>query len=221
MFPLFRKHSLWLPTWQALLAAAVIIGAVAWIFIANIHSYLAVTERAEGAKILVIEGWISDVALAQQLEGFEPGEPYDHIFTTGSALPKGYYLSEYRSYAELTAKTLEHLGVPGEHIIVAATDHKTSDRTYQCAVAFKEKLAASAAIVGRPGAVDILTGGVHSRRTRSVFQKILGEEIEVGIISEDQGGYDQRRWYTTSEGVKSVIIETISLVYEWFGGSGR
>lgn len=222
MFKLFRKRSLWLPTWPTLLIAATALVVGAWVFVANIHPYLSVTERAAGASILVVEGWVPDSTLETHLKDFKPGEPYNYICTTGSTLPRGHYLSEFKTFADLTAKTLEQLGVPRDRIIIAPSESKNKDRTYYSALAFKEKFEASQIpAVKNADAIDVLTRDIHGRRTRTIFRKLLGDEVEIGIISDDPGNYEPSRWYASTEGAKAVFTETISLAYEWFWRKGR
>lgn len=222
MIKLFRKRSLWLPTWQASLIATALVGLAAWFVLANIHPYLSVTEPAPGANILVVEGWVPDSVLERHLKGFEPGQPYDYICTTGSTLSEGSYLSEYKNFAELAAKSLEKLGIPPDRIIVAPSEEHVRDRSYHNALGFKKKLdATDNQTLRNAKAIDVLTNGTHGRRTRILFRKVLGDQVDVGIISEAADAYDPDRWFASSEGVKSVIIESISLAYEWFGKKTR
>ena len=44
--------------------------------------------------------------------------------------------------------------------------------------------------------------------------------MEIGITA-GVPSYDPKRWYTSSEGFKSIITETISLGYEWVGKKDR
>jgi hypothetical protein len=222
VFDLFRKRKLWLPTWQFLLIAGAALALAAWLFFSNIHSFLSVTEPADGANVLVIEGWISDDILARQLEGFEPGKPYDYVCTIGPNLDYGHYLSEYETFAELAAKTVEKLGVPAENIIAAPSAAKLRDRTYHAALGFKEMRDSGEIDALRDStAIDVLSNGAHGRRTRTVFRKLLGDEVQVGILSPASGTYDPDRWFASSQGVKTVIIELISLAYEWSGLADR
>jgi len=222
VFPLFRRRQVWLPSWQALLLAAAALGLAAWFILANIHPFLSVTKQVEGASILVVEGWISDDVIAEQVEGFQVGQPYDYICTVGATLDLGHYLSEHKTFAELAAKTIEKLGVPAENIIAIPSAAKQRDRTFHAALAFKEKLESNEIpTLSAATAIDVLSSGAHGRRTRIVFEKLVGDRVEVGIISPHSGSYDPDRWFASSQGVKSVIIETISLAYEWLGTTDR
>jgi len=198
----------------------VILGLVTWFVVANIFGFLSLTERAEGARIIVVEGWVSDRALENNFKDFKPGEPYDYICTTGMELPVGHYLTEHKSYAQLTAKTLVAMGVPRDRIIIAETGAQPRDRTYYSAVGLKEKSAEIPAL-GNASAIDVLTQDVHGRRTRTVYRKVFGDGVKIGVIAEEPANYAASDWFKTSEGVKSVITESISLGFEWIGPKDR
>ena len=107
-------------------------------------------------------------------------------------------------------------------IIVVESNEGDRDRTFLSAVAFKEKLEGSENPVLRDAkSIDVLTQSVHARRTLTVYRKVFGEELEIGIISASPGGYDGSDWYKTSEGAKTVITECVALAYEWLGGKDR
>ena len=222
MFHIFRRRQIWIPTWQGFLIAVAALVLATWFTLANIHPFLSVTERAAGANILVVEGWVSDKILEQQFTDFQIGEPYDYVCTVGATLDTGYYLSEYKTFAELAANTIEKLGVPAERIIAAPTAAKLRDRTFHSALGFRDKFeSGTVPALSAATAIDVLSSGTHGRRTRIVFEKVVGENLDVGIISPDPGTYDPDRWFASSQGVKTVIIESISLAYEWFGATDR
>jgi hypothetical protein len=56
----------------------------------------------------------------------------------------------------------------------------------------------------------------HARRTRLLFPKALGPDVEVGIIAVQTPDYDPKRWWRYSEGVRDVIGESIAYVYARF-----
>ena len=64
-----------------------------------------------------------------------------------------------------------------------------------------------------PRTVNVVTEGAHARRTRLLFQKALGDETRVGVISIRSPDYDGERWWRYSEGLKEVLPEAIAYVY--------
>ena len=61
--------------------------------------------------------------------------------------------------------------------------------------------------------INVVTEDVHARRTRLLFQKALGNDVAVGIISVPNPDYDARHWWRYSEGVKDVFAESVAYIY--------
>jgi uncharacterized SAM-binding protein YcdF (DUF218 family) len=67
-----------------------------------------------------------------------------------------------------------------------------------------------------PTTINVVTEGPHARRSRLLFQKALGNDLTVGIISLQSEEYDPQHWWRTSAGVRSVLSETIAYGYARF-----
>ena len=63
--------------------------------------------------------------------------------------------------------------------------------------------------------IDVVSSGVHARRTWLLFEKAF-PSVDVGIISITPNSYDTSRWWLFSEGVRSVISESIAYIYARF-----
>lgn len=114
--------------------------AVALLFAAvtSIHSFLAVTAPVAG-NILVVEGWLYDDALENAVSRFEEGG-YEYLVTTGGALVRGSHLSEYGSFAELSAAILTASGFDSGKLVVIPSPAVARDRTYATALALRRWL---------------------------------------------------------------------------------
>ena len=164
------------------------------------------------SEILVVEGWATDDVLKQSVHEFHQNR-YQCIVTVGVPVEHGSYLLEYTTFAQIAARSLIKMGVP-EHQVFAASGHQVfTDRTYQSALSFKQWLQTN-----RPAtrAINIISGGPHARRTRLLFEKALGPEIKVGILSKDGEDYDADNWYRRSAGVRNVLSEFIAYGYARF-----
>jgi uncharacterized SAM-binding protein YcdF (DUF218 family) len=64
--------------------------------------------------------------------------------------------------------------------------------------------------------INVVTEGVHARRTRLLFQEAFGKSVTIGIIAVPNPDYEARHWWRYSEGVREVIGETIVYVYARF-----
>ena len=84
------------------------------------------------------------------------------------------------------------------------------DRTYGSAVALRNWFRDhNMAVSG----IDVVTEDVHARRTRLLFQKALGKDVQVGIIAVANVDYPANRWWHYSQGVKDVVSEFAAYLY--------
>lgn len=193
---------------------AIFVGALAFLFgfvLLAIHPFLAVTAPVRG-EILVVEGWISDKGLSVAIDEFK-SHPYRWFVSTGIAVSRGYDLSDSKTYAELGAARARKLGLPDELVAVVPAGFVERDRTYESALALREWLRESYPDVK---SLDLVTQSCHARRSWLLFQAALGDEYTVGIISANDSLYDEDAWWTSSEGVRNVIGETVGYIYAKF-----
>lgn len=207
-FKLIREHTGKRLTWQGrLLIFALSLGLFSVLFF-NLYSFLA-PDHAPKTGIMVIEGWMHDDALAEAAHRFETGN-YSLIACAGIPIETGSYLQEYGSYSEMTAARLRELGIPKKRILVCTADDFTKDRTYQSAVVLRDTLVKEGISEKK---LHLVTTGPHGRRSRMLFKKALGKEYEIGITCLPESTYDPAKWFACSEGVRSVVGETIAYVY--------
>ena len=179
--------------------------------ITHIHPFLSVTSPIK-ADILVVEGWLPDYALKQALTEFENGS-YNKVVTTGGPLPTGYYLAEYKTFAELSAATLKALGLKKEKLIAVPVLDVIKNRTYASAITFRQWLLNSNLNVQ---SINLYTFDVHTRRSWLIFKKVLAPKIQVGAITAKTRDYQPDKWWSSSAGVRSVISEVIAYIYARF-----
>jgi len=56
----------------------------------------------------------------------------------------------------------------------------------------------------------------HTRRSRLLFKRVLGSEFEVGSIAHPTISYDPKRWFIFSEGIRTILSETLGYFYARF-----
>jgi hypothetical protein len=84
------------------------------------------------------------------------------------------------------------------------------DRTYASPVALRNWFREH----NMPGhSIDVITEDLHECRTRLLFQKAFGKEVQVGIIAVPHPDYPPNRWWLYNEGVKDVVSECAAYVY--------
>jgi hypothetical protein len=208
MFPitLYRKTQIWLPTiwgWLFLLSfffALCVLGA------RNIYIFLAPNEPV-GAHTLVVEGWLAPKELDQAILTFKAGN-YSRVVTTGG--PTEWPETRYGNYAVMAANYLAQHGVPRDLILVVPAPPSAQERTFLSAVMLRK----SAQGLGiRLDAIDLYSSGAHARRSRLLFKMALGPEVSVGVLSARPQTYNPDAWWRSSEGVESIVFQSIGLVW--------
>jgi len=205
-----RKNCLVLTWFGWIVLLALIVGAIVLV-IRTVHPFLAVNHRIE-TSILVVEGWLPDDAIEEALREFMACD-YHMIITTGGPLERGFHLSEYKTHAQLAAATLRQLGLEEEAIVAVPAPSVRKDRTYAAAIALREWLSSS----GFPiESLNVCSLGPHARRSWLIFQKALGRNIDIGIISARNVTYDPSNWWRSSKGVRTVVGEMVAYLYARF-----
>jgi uncharacterized SAM-binding protein YcdF (DUF218 family) len=177
----------------------------------NAYSFLAVSKPVV-SNLLIIEGHVPDYALDSAKKIFTQNND-SLIFTTGVPMKQGRYLCGYSNYADLTAASLYRLGIDSSLIISVPSIPKQKDRTYGSALALKRQLKKMNIT---KGSFNILTSDTHARRTKYLFQKAMGENWKIGIISIHSTDYDTDKWWKSSFGVRAVIYESLAWIYAKF-----
>ena len=185
-------------------------GSVLVSIILFVHPFLAPTKPV-GGGILVVLGWLPDYALKKVKDRFEEGH-YKLLVTVGGKYTTGR-LAQYKSEADWTASRLNAQGVLlGKIIPIAITIYPMKDRTYHKALAVKKGLNKAGFA---QASIDVVSSGVHARRTWFLFEKVF-PSVDVGVIAIRPDNYDTSRWWLFSEGVRSVIAESIAYLYARF-----
>lgn len=205
---LIQRKEQWTLTvagWIVTLISIVVLLAIA---IANIYPFLSVNQPI-AADVLVVEGWMPDYAIEDAIAEFKTGD-YRQVITTGTPLSKGYYLAEYKNFANLTAATFIALGLNPDRIISVPTSYVKKDRTYASAVALREWLLNSDLNIK---SLNLFSLGPHTRRSWLIFKTVLAPEYKVGSLAAKPQEYDAKNWWQYSEGVRIVIGEAIAYIY--------
>ncbi|MBW4556005.1 MAG: YdcF family protein [Trichormus sp. ATA11-4-KO1] len=206
---LIKRQEMWILTAQGWVIFLAIMAAIMFFSITHLYPFLAVTSRIKAADALVVEGWISDYAIAQAFAEFKSGS-YKSIFTLGSSVEQGSYLVEYQNFAEIAAATLNKMGVPQDKLVTIPTPDVIKDRTNASAVALLQKISDANLPIK---SINLVTSDAHAHRSWLIFKNVLAPKIQVGIIAAEPSNYDPNNWWNSSEGVRTIISETIAYVY--------
>ena len=219
-FQFFKKRTIWIPTWPAILLSIFIILTSLSFILFSSHNFLAVTDKAPNAKILVVESWMADNSMEQVAKIFNAKDNnYESLWLIGPRLERGYYISEkFKTYNQMAAATLIELGVPKEKIHIAPASKPLRHRTFSAAVNLKKEFKQHG-LSSEP--FDLVTLNVHARRSWITVKKVFERQDQIGIIALPPVSYDAKKWMKSSAGVKSTIFESIACLYELLTDSGR
>ncbi len=208
---LVNRRDRWGLTLQGWLFSLALVLALGWGVFSHAHSFFAMNQPIANADLLVVEGWLTDENAQDAIQEFK-AHPYRAIVTTGTRLPRGYYLSEYKSFAELSRASLIKMGVPEDKVVAVPAPGVARDRSYTSAVAFSQWLQKRDPVFPIRSA-NLLSESVHSRRSWMLFKRALAGQIELGVIAAPPSDYKAERWWTQSEGFKRVLFESIGWIY--------
>lgn len=203
---LLRRRQVWLPTLWGFLALGIACAAAGWLALREVYPFLAVT-RPVRANVLVVEGWMPADQLDQTLEIWRAGG-YEHVITTGGPITE--FVPEPGSYAERARDYLVSHGMPVETVVAVPAPASAQERSFLNAVMLREWLARSELHVD---ALNVVSSGVHCRRSWLLHRMAFGPQIQVGIIATVPRGYDEAGWWRTSLGAKDVLGEAISWLW--------
>ena len=211
---MFRRRQVWLPTFWGVIVALAVALAVAAALLPRLGGYLSPTERAlgsdgRGARTLVVEGWLDDDALADAIAVVQGGR-YERVVTSGGPIETWRAIQPWPSFAERAAHHLRRHGVGATPVVAVPAPASEQDRSYVSAVVVRDWARRQGLSLD---AVDVVSAGVHARRSRLVYRMAFGIDVEVGIVAVPPHRYRIDRWWATSEGTKAVLGELLSLAW--------
>ncbi|MFA6286322.1 MAG: hypothetical protein WC661_02990 [Opitutaceae bacterium] len=210
-FGLLQRRACLCPTWRGWLLAALIVLPLVVTGLRRLQPFLAVTAPVT-STVLVVEGWMPDYGLKEVIAETHR-TPYVTLVVTGGPLERGAPLSNFGTYADLGAATLDKLGVTTPHPQAVPATDVYRDRTFTSALALRDWLKARGPI---PEKINLVSLGTHARRSRLLFNKVFGPDVEIGIIAVPDRGYDAQHWWRSSQGFRSVTDEFIGYLYARF-----
>jgi len=114
-----------------------------------------------------------------------------------------------RTYAETAIASLLHWDIPADKIVtVPALDCATPGRTKCNAAHFAKYMAKH---TGQHA--DLITLGVHARRSHRSYQEALPADFELGIISIEDPACEASNWLLKSSGRQKVLKELGGLFF--------
>jgi hypothetical protein len=207
-FGLLRRRERLTPTRRGWALFALGLAMFSTFTVRGIYPFLAVTEPVAGG-FLVVEGWVSDAAMEAAVAEFRRHR-YAMVYVTGGPVEHGAWMNRYKTFADAGRATLIELGLDPKEVQPIPSKQVRKDRTNAEAEAFGRWIRQSGAAVKT---VHLISEGAHARRSRLLFQRALGGDVEVGVTSVPRGDFDPDHWWRSSAGVREVMGETVAYGY--------
>ena len=209
MWGVFDRKERWSLSWRGRLILASAVLLVGALCVKGVYPFLAITHRVN-ANILVVEGWVHEYTIRAAVDEFRSGS-YGRVFATGGpVVGTGGYINDFMTSASVGADLLRKAGVPDQSLQMVPSRVMDRDRTYESAVALRNWFRYHNMVVS---GIDVVTEDLHARRTRLLFQKAFGKDVQVGIIAVANVDYPANRWWHYSQGLKDVVSEFAAYLY--------
>lgn len=210
-FGLLKRKECYVLTWKARFLLLALLFILFYLFFSRLPVFLSKADPVNGS-ILVLDGQLPDYGIKEAISIFESGN-YQQIIVTGGNLPVGYYNLGMKTMAELSYATFIELGFDSTKLIAIPGGQNLRNRTYASAVSLKNWFNEKNVVSGK---IDVLAIGSHARRSKYLFQMALGEKFDVGVVVIRNRTYDNKHWWRSSQGARTVISEIIGYLYVVF-----
>lgn len=210
-FKLHRKTSCRKPTLLGWIVLVVIILFITPLLFLNLYRFLTVNQPVK-SKTMVIEGWIPDYSVKKALKLFRD-DHYKIMIVTGIPILQWQPISGYHNVAESTAAIIKKMGFRDTIYLSPIPASILRDRTYSTAVVTHELFKQHPEW---DNSFNIYSVGVHSRRSRLMFEKAFGEEYKIGIYADRDLSFDPNHWWKYSKGFRNVSNEFMAYLFVRF-----
>lgn len=191
------------------MAMAVLLG-LGWV--KTVYRFLAVNELARATGVpdaVIMEGWVPMNAVQETARVFlRSGSSC--LAVSGGNVEGGD--ERFASYAEFGAHRLRQTGIPPDKLLISAPFQRDRSRTCHDAAAIRGTIQER---LGRVSELWLVTADVHGRRSGRIYRRVFGPEVRIRVHSVAPAGYNADSWWDSSNGVKTVVMESVSLLYDW------
>jgi hypothetical protein len=175
----------------------------------NIYPFLAIQKPISNANILVVDGWMNDSLFSEAVVKFKEGN-YSLVLVPGSNMDRSLFFPGMKSVCEVSSVVLMYKGIPSEKIVPVYFKKVAKDRTFQSAIAVIKWMETHNL---KHVALNLFTQSTHARRSWFLYKKAFDGKFKIGIIASQPDDYISKQWWKTSNGVRSVIDETVAYIY--------
>jgi len=211
LWGLLRRRKCWTLSRRGKLLLLALVGTTAYGAIRGVHPFLTVSDGGAG-DVMVVEGWIPTRPVAQAAKAFQRGRyrcavVVRDVYDSDDKWASGRYSADY------VAAELVQQGISKDLVHTLFCPVARKDRTYHCALAVRQWLDHKGFAVK---SIDVVTLAAHSRRSRLLYGKAFGPQVQIGAIPLEAPTYDPDHWWRCSDGVRDVLGEAIAYLYARF-----
>jgi hypothetical protein len=131
---------------------------------------------------------------------------YNSVYDIGRIGGTNRFINNYNSESELSKIHLINTGIDPSLVIAVTGKSSRINRTLKSALAFRKWLGNYNSNVK---SINIISDGIHSRRTMITYNSILKSNIEIGIISLSEPAKEGNPKHK----FKEILSETLKLIY--------
>jgi len=131
---------------------------------------------------------------------------YQSIYDIGRLDGKNIIVNDYDSQSGFARNKLIRIGIDPAKVVAVNGERTKVNRTLSSALAFRRWLKS---YNGNVDGINIISKGIHSRRTMMTYKSILGKKIKIGIIAlpeSEKPGFHGLKY-------RDVLSEVLNLVY--------
>ncbi len=207
----FKQQVCKRPTFSGWVIILMIVFLFIRIILMNTYKFLTVNAPVE-SKNMIIEGWIPDYSIKKAI-GLYKKDHYQNLIVTGIPVQQWQSVTNFSNVAQVTAAEIKKMGFEDTIYMAGIPSNILRDRTYSMAVMSKM-------IFDRHPEWDksfnIYSLGVHSRRSRLMFERAFGDEYNIGIYADHDKSFDPVHWWKNSKGFRNVSNELLAYLYVKF-----
>lgn len=157
-------------------------------------------DHPVAAQVLVVQGWVVGPWIKGMVTSEIERGGYKHIIITGTeeeVVPAKELLIENGISQEIISSAV---------IINKKKQHRTFHEAFGLKYYLEDNM---------PGlrAVNVVTASIHGKKTHIIFKKVLGDSLQVGIITGKRGAGDPSRWRRSLPGIKKMVKYSIGYLY--------
>ena len=203
---LLVRRERWTLTWTGRLLTLAVLAMLTVFLARGLCNFLAITSPV-GGQFLVVEGWMPTYAYREAATEFRKGS-YVKVIAAGVLQDGGNANGDLLEH--FGGEKLINFGVPSDRVVTASYGEIYRDRTFHSAMAVKQWLQEQGL---QTAPIDVVTVGPHARRSRLLYETALGDAAKVGVIAVEDRRFDPNHWWRSSQGVRTVVDESIAYLY--------